>query len=81
MMAKKIARVKKRAWRVEKPFFSNQWRSMPKITARNIEKIKGPNNGAAAFIPASIRIAAAMVIRIRDRSDIGMAGFMMACSQ
>jgi hypothetical protein len=80
-MVKKITKVKKRAKRVEKPFFSNQWRSIPKITTRNIEKINGPNKGAAAFIPASIRIAAAIVIRILDSSDCGIAVFIMAGSQ
>jgi len=66
MMAKKITRVRIRAERVERPFFSNQWRSMPKMSVRKTEKRSGPRIGAAAFIPASSMTAAARVIRTRD---------------
>jgi hypothetical protein len=34
MMKKKTIRVRIRAERVERPFFSNQWRSVPKISVR-----------------------------------------------
>jgi hypothetical protein len=65
-MEKKMTRVRKRAERVERPFFSNQWRSIPKIRVRKIEKKSGPRTGDAAFIPAKSTIAAARGMRIPD---------------
>ena len=50
-MAKKIIRVRIRAERVERPFLSNQWRSMPKISVRKTEKTSGPRIGDAALYP------------------------------
>ena len=78
MIARKTPKVAMRARRGERPFFSNQWRSMPKITARNSEKRSGASKGAAAFIPASIRMTAARVIRPRDNSEYWVEEFMAA---
>jgi hypothetical protein len=68
--------VRIRAERVERPFFSNQWRSMPKIRVRKTEKTSGPRTGDAAFIPAKSTIAAARGMRIPDSRDCDWERFM-----
>jgi hypothetical protein len=75
-MAKKIIRVRIRAERVERPFFSNQWRSIPKIRVRKTEKTSGPRIGDAALIPARSTIAAATLMRIPDSWDCDEVVFM-----
>jgi hypothetical protein len=66
MMAKKIIRVRIRAERVERPFLSNQWRSVPKIRVRYTDRSNGPRIEDAACIPARSSVAAARVIRKPD---------------